>query len=574
MRFLIAVAAAGLSLTPKATLAQSTQTACESLRTFSKAGSRILASDYRPAGPLQLRGTGSFTPPPIEVDAHCAVSISTITSTESAVTSEIWLPDPAAWNGKLLGTGNGGYSSALSYPQMAQALSRGYAVGGSDTGHQGDRLDFGAGHPERIRDWAYRSTHVLAEDEKALVSAFYRKHAAHSYFVGCSTGGQQALSEAQRYPKYFDGIVAGDPGNDRILLNADFVESWLTTHPANQPAFPAAKLALLSHAAMAACDKQDGLADGVISDPTRCTFDPATLACSTGPDTTTCLTGAEIDMARRLYDGPVQDHAGKPIYPGWPRGSEAGWGSYLVSPEKPVRLEFWTSWVFDSPSFDVRSFDAPTAIAAARAKLPYVEAVDPDLRPFRDSGGRLLLYHGWADPVVPPQDTINYYEKVKNILGPATESSVRLFMVSGMGHCGGGSGASTFDALGALDRWVTGLALPDSILATHNHGSEPAFERPLCPYPRVAQWDGKGDAAKSSSFHCQVLPAQRGHEQLADRQSLPAGCGGLPHAAAGIVDRAELLRLPSRDPGSKKRFGAAGKAALVVRTSSFLPELR
>jgi feruloyl esterase len=207
-------------------------------------------------------------------------------------------------------------------------------------------------------------------------------------------------------------------------------------------------------------------------------------------------------MVQALYDGPVRDADGKRMFPGWPRGSEAGWGSYLISPAKPARLEFWSDWVFAGGEFDLRSFNATVAVAKARAKFPYVEAIDPDLRGFQQRGGKLLLYHGWADAVVPPEDTIGYYERVKQSLGDETEASVRLFMVPGMGHCAGGPGATTFDALGALDQWVTGTMIPDSIPAVHESGGKPLFERPLCAFPKIAQWDGKSDPAKASSFRC------------------------------------------------------------------------
>ncbi len=454
------------------------------------------------AGEFRSPAVGSFNSPPIMLPAHCMVRVFTPTSSESGVTSEVWLPDAAGWNGKLLGTGNGGYSSALSSRQMAEALQRGFAVGGSDTGHNGDGLAFGTGHPEKIRDWAYRSTHVLAENAKTVIAAFYGKGPAHAYFAGCSTGGQQALSEAQRYPQDFDGIVAGDPGNDRILLNADFMASWLVTHPANNPPFPASKLALLSKAVLAACDKEDGLADGIIGDPRKCSFDPRSLLCKADADTASCLTDSEVSMVQVLYDGPVRKADGKRMFPGWPHGSEAGWASYLISPAKPVRLEFWSEWVFADVGFDVRTFKAPVAVAKARAEFPYVDAVDPDLRPFLRRGGKLLLYHGWADAVVPPEDTIDYYERVKQLLKSETEASVRLFMVPGMGHCAGGPGATTFDAVGALDQWVSGSMVPDSIPAAHMSDGRPLFERPLCAYPKSAQWDGKGDPANASSFRC------------------------------------------------------------------------
>ena len=413
-RLIIVAAITALSASVQA---QTGQAACERLRSLHSGSSRILSAEYCAAGEFRAPAMGSFNPPPIMLPARCSVRVFTPTSSDSGVISEIWLPDAAGWNGKLLGTGNGGYSSALSYRQMAEALQRGFAVGGSDTGHEGDGLAFGTGHPEKIRDWAYRSTHVLGEDAKAVIAAFYGKAPAHSYFAGCSTGGQQALSEAQRYPQDFDGIVAGDPGNDRILLNADFMAGWLVTHPANGPSFPASKLPMLSKAVLAACDKQDGMADGIIGDPRKCSFDPHALLCKTSDDTASCLTDSEVSMVQALYDGPLRKADGKRMFPGWPRGSEAGWGSYLISPSKPVRLEFWSDWVFADSGFDMRTFNAPVAVAKARAKFPYVEAIDPDLRAFQRRGGKLLLYHGWADAVVPPEDTIGYYERVKQLLG-------------------------------------------------------------------------------------------------------------------------------------------------------------
>jgi feruloyl esterase len=502
MRSAYLIASAVIAALSASAHAQTGQAACERLRTLHGGSSRILSAEYSVAGESRAPGAGSFNPPPIVLPAHCSVRVFTSTSRDSGVTSEIWLPDATAWNGKLLATGNGGYSSALSYRQMAEALQRGFAVAGSDTGHEGDGLAFGSGHPEKIRDWAYRSTHVLAADAKAVVAAFYGKGPAHAYFAGCSTGGQQALSEAQRYPQDFDGIVAGDPGNDRILLNADFVASWLVTHPANGPSFPASKLAMLSKAVLAACDKQDALEDGIIGDPSKCSFDPHALLCKATEDRASCLTDSEVSMVQALYDGPLRKADGTRMFPGWPRGSEAGWGSYLILPAKPVRLEFWSDWVFAGASFNMRTFNASTAVSSARAKFPYVEAIDPDLRPFQRRGGKLLLYHGWADAVVPPEDTIGYYERVKQLLGSDIAISVRLFMVPGMGHCAGGPGATTFDAVGALDQWVTGIMVPESIPASHQSGGATLFERPLCAYPKSAQWDGKSDPAKASSFRC------------------------------------------------------------------------
>ena len=208
-------------------------------------------------------------------------------------------------------------------------------------------------------------------------------------------------------------------------------------------------------------------------------------------------------MVRQLYDGAVRNSNGKPIYPGWPRGSEAGWSGYFISAPQPARLEFWKSWVFDRDTFKLGQLTAEELISAARTKLPYVEAVDPDLRKFQKSGGKLLMYQGWADPVVPGGDTVNYYEEVLRSTGQTATSSVRLFMVPGMGHCNGGPGASNFDALKALDDWVTGIQVPDRIIASHMTAGKPTFTRPLCPYPQSARWDGKDDPTQASSYRCE-----------------------------------------------------------------------
>ena len=479
------------------------QAVCEALRS----SPRVTSANLRAAGPLPNAPIPSHGPA-ISLPRHCDVRVRTSTGPDSVVNSEIWLPLSSAWNGKLLATGNGGYSSALSVPLMADGLAQGYAVAGSDTGHTGDALSFGVGRPESIRDWAYRATHVLATEAKIVIAKFYEKPAAHSYFSGCSTGGQQALSEAQRYPEDFDGIIAGDPGNDRIRLNADFVASWLITHPENASQFPAAKLALLNKAVVAACDLNDGVQDGVISDPPSCRFDPAMVACHAGTlDVTGCLSEQEVAMVRRLYEGPVRDASDRPIFPGWARGSETGWSAYLVSPAQPVRLEFWTDWVYGkgsskASSFNMRKFDAPESIAAARANLPYTEAIDPDLHAFAKRGGKLLLYHGWSDPVVPPEDTIDYYSRVSARLGTSPNESALLFMVPGMGHCGGGPGAFAFDPVADLDRWVTTKQAPGTILAKHMDAGHESFSRPLCPYPQMIRYDGHSDTTQASSFTC------------------------------------------------------------------------
>ena len=479
----------------------SAETACAALRTLHREGLTIRDARYVPAGPFvpsdQGNGPRRAT---LSLSAHCDVIAIDEPVVDSRIEIDLWLPDPSAWNGKLLGTGNGGYSSARSFGDMAQGLNGGYVVGASDTGHDGDDMRFGIGHPEKIRDWAYRATHELAVVEKFVTAALYGKPASKAYFQGCSTGGQQALSEAQRYPLDFDGIVAGDPGNDRILLNADFFASWLVMHPADGPAFPREKLTLLGRASVKACDKNDGVEDGVVNDPRSCNFDPASIQCTVGEATSSCLTQAEVSMVRTLYAGALHDGSGRPLYFGWTRSSEAGWGPYLVAPSQPTRLDFWTGWVYGDPNFNIRSFQPVSAIAAARKAIPYTEAVSHNLKPFRDHGGKLLLYHGWSDPVVPPENTIAYLKGLQS--ESETNSYARLFMVPGMNHCSGGPGATVFNPLAVLDAWVSSGNAPEVITATHKNGDTITFSRPLCAYPKVARWDGHGDTTQSSSYAC------------------------------------------------------------------------
>jgi feruloyl esterase len=502
-QFVVITLMAGCSPLTLTGFAQASKQACESLqiphleKTDLLSMSWVMAGTYTPPKPCPNAKTME-----VQLSGHCIVKLAARPSADSDIRIELWLPEASSWNGKFLGTGSGGYSSNLSYDQMAEAMARGYAVGGSDTGHQGDDLSFGVGHPEKIRDWAYRSTHVLAQTGGAIVSGFYGRQVARAYFSGCSTGGQQGLSEAQRYPDDFDGIIAGDPGNDRILLNADFVESWRATHPDDGSKFDVRKLAALNKASIAACDKDDGVADGIVTDPLTCRFDPASLRCPSGTNDISCLTDAEVTAVRELYAGPVRDQAGKPVYPGWAKSSEAGWGSYLVNPSEPVRFLFWRLWVYNDPGYAVQSFKTQDAIAKARQEMPYVEATDADLRAFQKHGGKLLMYHGWADPVVPPENTIQYYEGVERRLGGDTENSLRLFMVPGMYHCGGGPGASTFDTLGALDTWVSSGKAPDRLLATHQENGTSIFSRPLCPYPQTPRWDGEHSVNSAASFNC------------------------------------------------------------------------
>ena len=336
--------------------------------------------------------------------AFCRVGVTAKPTVDSDIKVEVWVP--SAWNGKLLGTDNGGFSGAINYGALANAIAKGYAAVSTDTGHTGDQMDFGIGHPEKIADWAHRAVHEMTVIAKAVVERVYGRAPLRSYFSGCSTGGRQALSEAQRYPADYDGIIAGAPGNNRINLIYGFLWSWLATHDAGGKAtLPAAKLPALARAAVAACDKQDGLEDGVIDDPRACRFDPAALAC-TAAETDSCLTAPQIEAVAKVYAG-ARARAGGSCTPDGRAAASPGGDRYITNPGVPVRIALFRDWVFENPKWDPRTFDWDKDVATVDAAWPMLNAISTDYTAFNARGGKLILYTGLADPVVSPLDTID-----------------------------------------------------------------------------------------------------------------------------------------------------------------------
>ena len=476
------------------------------------------AGAYTPAGGAEIVGLPSF----------CRVHGVVAPVEGSQDGFEVWLPE-ADWNGKIEMLGNGGYSSAISYPAMADQLKRGYAAVATDTGHKGDDPDFAADRPEAIVDWANRAVHVSIGAARSVVSAFYDQAARHAYFWGCSTGGQQALMEAQRYPKDFDGILAGDPGNNRTHLNAGFFWQFVKNHRSGDLSLivPPEKLALITGAVVKACRGKDGGApsDEFLTDPEACGFQPVDLLCK-GADAPDCLTQDEVDAVAAMYGGARDPKTGEQIYYGWPKGSEnsgrvvktlPGWSLYWADPthpERPARLNFWKIWAFQNPNWDWRSFDFDRGMKTVDDRLAStINAMNPDLSAFHAAGGRLIQYHGLADPVVPPRESIDYYERVQaaedGAKPPRPDASAdfyRLFLAPGLYHCQGGPGPNELDVQGALEKWVEQGIAPETITATKYRDDKSAegvmMSRPLCPYPKRAHYNGAGDPAEASSFSC------------------------------------------------------------------------
>ena len=471
-------------------------TACDDLVTKPPVGMQITSvAAALPGLPLTCRLQGSVSP-----------------VSGSRIGFEVWLP--VSWNGKFQMVGNGGYSSALDTRAMTALINRGYAVAATDTGHRGDDPDFVIDHPEAMADWGYRAVHSTAEAAKALITRYYGQKPRYSYFSGCSTGGQQALMEAQRYPADFDGIIAGDPGNNRTRLNLGFLWLYRVTHrPDGSLILPPEKLPLLNKAVLDACAGKDGglVDDRFLTAPDQCRFKPKQLLCKKGTaDHSQCLTHDEVKAVEAIYQGAKNARTGASLYYGWAKGSELGWPAYWANPGKPgepARLNFWRHWVFHDPDWAADRFDFDQDVTRLEDISPIIDAVNPDLSAFAAAGGKLIQFHGLADPVVPPSESTGYYAQVKAISGDPS-GFFRLFMVPGMGHCQGGPGIMTVETQDALERWVENGKAPETLPGTRFKSMNPAdgvvFTRPVCPYPTQAAYDGKGDRSAASSFTCKV----------------------------------------------------------------------
>jgi len=485
-----------LALVFASALAQ--QTPCEALKALALPAATISATEFVLAGPQQT-GRGQS----LQLPAHCRVSITLAPSSDSRIAMELWLP-AENWNGNFLAVGNGGWAGNIERGAMAAGLSRGYAAASNDTGHTGGSASFALGHPEKVVDFGYRAMHEMAVQSKVVIQAYYKRAPRLSYYQGCSTGGRQGLMEAQRYPEDFDAIVAGAPVYNQIHLNESQVARQVAMLRDPSRLVPANKVALFANAVIAACDEQDGVKDGIVSQPRSCRFDPSTLACKAG-DAPDCLTQAQVASAKSAH-APVTTKAGALVYPGHSPGFESGWR--IPTPGAAINPLFADMPRYigrQDPNWDALSFDLDTDLALAIKNAGFIEASDPDLSRFKARGGKLLLYHGWADPGPAPENTINYYTSVVNKLGGGKQDDwMRLFLLPGVGHCGGGVGPDQADYLGAIERWRDKGVAPNEIVATRSagRGGQTPMTRPLCPFPQVAKYKGSGSTSEAGSFAC------------------------------------------------------------------------
>ena len=434
----------------------------------------------------------------------CRVSATLTPSSDSDIKMELWLPT-ANWNQKFQAVGNGAFSGSIAYPALVAALARGYAAASTDTGHVGNTASFALGHPEKLTDFAWRAPHEMADVSKRIIAAYYQAQARYSYWNGCSAGGRQALKAAQRFPADFDGIIAGAPGLDWTGRASQAVRVAKVLEADPSARLLEADRRRLHEAVVNACDLLDGVKDGLIGNPERCTFEPAVLQCK-GSSTEGCLSAAQVSTARLIYSNGVNTRTGREIA-GLRPGSELGWTDLgWTASARATGLDQFRFIVFADPRWTVERFNFDTdLVRAEEVDANTINALDPNVKPFFDRGGKLIQYHGWSDPQISPSNSTQYYSRVIEAVGGTTaQASYRLFMAPGMGHCGGGEGPNTFDMVAALEQWVEGRQAPDRILATHAVKGVVDRTRPLCPYPQIATYVGTGSLDEAASFVCRV----------------------------------------------------------------------
>ncbi len=480
--------------------------------------SRLRLPDTRIVGAEVVDGP-NFTPPspasPLaralrtqqDLPAFCRVS----GVISPAIHFEVWLP-LAKWNGKFQGAGNGGYNGSIVYDPLAAGVRRGYATSSTDMGHAATAPDPGSwamGHPELVVDQGYRAQHETAVKSKQIIRAFYGTDPRRSYFTGCSSGGWQGLTEAQRFPHDYDGIISGAPAIDVVHLHA----ATLWNYEAMRKVAPG-KFRAVTATVLARCDTNDGVEDGLLEDPRSCSFSPGELVCRAGQSTGICLTQEEAAAFQQVYDG-VRFSSGEPIYPGWPRGLEYGLAGVPVPALIALGESTFKDLAFQDPSWDYRKIDYDRDVRAADAKVGAIlNSTNPDLRAFRKAGGKLILYHGWDDPFISALNTLGYYQKMAAFMTgkganetaavAGVQDFVRLFMMPGVGHCAGGPGPDKMDALTALEKWVEEGVAPARITASHATNGTVDRTRPLCPYPQVAAYQGKGSSDDAGNFVCRA----------------------------------------------------------------------
>jgi Tannase and feruloyl esterase len=496
---------------------------CAGIKTLHLPDTTITTAETVSSGTLEIPDAT----PQHDLPAFCRVAGEFRPTSDSRIGFEVWLP-AQGWNGRLLGAGNGGFAGAIWYDELAAYLKRGFAVAATDAGHQAENTDasWAYGHPEKVKDFGWRAIHLTAERAKQILDAYYGKPADKSYFDACSDGGREALMEAQRFPDDYDGILAGAPANSWSTLVTGGAGALQTLTGDPRAYIPPRKLPAIQRASLAACDEPDGTKDGVIDDPSKCHFDPQVLLCK-GEDSADCLTQPQINSVKALYSG-AKDAQGHLIFPGFTMGDETSWKQWVTGDDPGASLgarfvrNYFRYIVTGDPTTNILTANMSDLLRQSREKgAPDLDATNSDLSKFAAHGGKLILYHGWNDPAISPLNTVSYVGSVERAVGAQkTETFLRLYMIPGMEHCMGGPGASVFGQFGtatsaepkyglfdSLVNWVEKGSPIETVTAT-KYAAGPdgkmkvTFTRPLCAYPKVAQYKGSGDQNDAASFAC------------------------------------------------------------------------
>ncbi|MCF0074984.1 tannase/feruloyl esterase family alpha/beta hydrolase [Dyadobacter sp. CY261] len=476
----------------------------------------ITAAECIPAGTFTPSGSAQ---PIADLPAFCRVTAVLQPSPDSHIRIELWLPE-TGWNERFLGTGTGGGAGYINYASLATGLRKGFATANTDMGTSPGANEL-TGHPEKWTDFGHRATHEMTVAGKALTKIYYQKAARMAYFSGCSTGGQQALMESQRYPNDYDGILAGAPANNRTHLHTGFVWILRATNDLPSSTLPKQKLDLITRAVLSACAGKDGGAPGdhFLTNPAACHFNPETLPlCPDGTDDSTCLTKSQITALKKIWAGPVNPRTGERIYTPIPLGSEnvaAGIDMQQNPTQAPNALFYQYKWAFGK-DFDFKTFDFDHDQDRLDSLLgPVLNANSTDLSAFRNHGSKLLMYSGTADPLVPYQDALSYYERVVGIQGGLqhTLDFFRFYLIPGMGHCSGGPGLNDGgDMLGALIKWKEEGIVPQQLTGTAYESGDVKkgvrFRRPVYPYPLLPAYKA-GNESIPESYEGVARPTPR-----------------------------------------------------------------
>jgi Tannase and feruloyl esterase len=468
---------------------------------------------------------GAGDAPRVAAAAHCRVVGMLKPGAKSEVNFEVWLP-AGHWNGRYEASGNGGYAGYLNVHGLAGAVARGSVGSTTDTGHQEDGkpvtepMSWAYEH-DRVLDYGHRAIHATALATKAIIRAYYGQAQRHAYFASCSNGGRQALMEAQRYPQDFDGIIAGAPANGftRLLTAAAISQRRFEMQPETR--LLPEQVQAVQRATLAACDARDGIEDGLVNDPRRCDFAPQSLACAPGASSNACLSVAQLQTLNLLYG------RGAERTPHFEPGTETdSWIDWVIGrPGEPsfqvgFGMRFFRDFVHRNPRWGLRDFDLARDPALAKLRMaPILDATDTDLSSFTRRGGKLIIYHGWADAAIPAGESIQYFDAIGKTMGIAKRDAfARLYLVPGMTHCAGGNGFTEFGQLEqsedgtpstdirmAMRDWVESQRAPGALIARRGKNAEtaaPMGTRPLCAYPSIARWSGSGSTDEAANFSC------------------------------------------------------------------------